>query len=146
MVITSFRDFLNPKYRETGLLEPAMAPAVACENSLTASIIKAGQQLAEQDGNFRPLRTGNYCGFSGPSYETLAEIAMARRLKVDAVGMSTVPELQAAASTGTTAAALSVITNVWSDDKPMGGHEEVLEASKHASLRLDRLFRYLLQN
>jgi purine-nucleoside phosphorylase len=146
MVITAFRDLLNPKYRDTGLLEAAMAPAVASENALTASIIKAGQHLASQDKEFRSLRTGTYCGFSGPSYETLAEIEMARRLKIDAVGMSTVPELQAAAGTGTVAAALSVITNVWSDDKPMGGHEEVLEASKHASRRLDQLFRYLLQN
>ena len=69
---------------------------------------------------------------------------MLRRLKADAVGMSTVPELLSCDGTGTTAAAISVITNVWSADVEMGGHEEVLEASKGASQRLDKLFRAVL--
>jgi purine-nucleoside phosphorylase len=68
---------------------------------------------------------------------------MLRRLKCDAVGMSTVPELITAAGTNTQAAAISVITNVW-NDQPMGGHQEVLEASHAASRRLDKLFHAVL--
>jgi purine nucleoside phosphorylase len=55
--------------------------------------------------------------------------------------MSTVPELQTVAGTNTQAAAISVVTNVWSPDEVMGGHEEVLEAAREASERLDKLFR-----
>jgi len=74
----------------------------------------------------------------------MAEIEMLRRLKGDAVGMSTVPELLAVEGSNTMPAAVSVVTNVWRDDEPMGGHEEVLEASKQASQRLDQLFRRIL--
>ena len=77
----------------------------------------------------------------GPNYETLAEIDLLKYLKCDAVGMSTVPEILACKGTGTTAAAISVITNVWSPDELIGGHEEVLHAAKEASERLDKLFR-----
>lgn len=93
---------------------------------------------------FRALRQGVYVAVLGPNYETLSEIEMFRRLKCDAVGMSTVPELITARGTATIAAAVSVITNVWRDDVLMGGHQEVLEASQKASLRLDRLFRAVL--
>ena len=55
----------------------------------------------------------------------------------DAVGMSTVPELQTVNGTKTEAAAVSVITNVWTDDVVL----EVLRAAKEASERLDLLLR-----
>ncbi len=144
MVLTGFRDFINPKWREAGLLGAVMGEGQDCRNALTERIIKAGENLARTDSDFRPLRTGTYSAFTGPSYETLAEIEMARRLKCDAVGMSTVPELLTVEGSKVATAAISVITNVWSDNKPMGGHEEVLEESRHASRRLDQLFRYLL--
>lgn len=58
-----------------------------------------------------PLGQGVYMWFSGPSFETPAEIRMARILGADAVGMSTVPEVILARFFGLRVAAASVITN-----------------------------------
>nr|WP_316651415.1 purine-nucleoside phosphorylase [uncultured Gellertiella sp.] len=58
-----------------------------------------------------PLHQGVYMWFSGPSFETPAEIRMARILGADAVGMSTVPEVILARFLGLRVAAASVITN-----------------------------------
>lgn len=57
------------------------------------------------------LHHGVYMWFSGPSFETPAEIRMARLLGGDAVGMSTVPEVILARFLGLEVAAASVITN-----------------------------------
>lgn len=58
------------------------------------------------------LPQGVYCWFSGPSFETPAEIRAARTLGADAVGMSTVPEIILARFLGLRAAAISVVTNM----------------------------------
>ncbi len=58
-----------------------------------------------------PLARGVYMWFSGPSFETPAEIRMARILGADAVGMSTVPEVILARFFGLKVAAASVVTN-----------------------------------
>ncbi|WP_336486372.1 purine-nucleoside phosphorylase [Methylobacterium nigriterrae] len=57
------------------------------------------------------LHEGVYAWFSGPSFETPAEIRMAGRLGADLVGMSTVPEAILARFFGLPVAALSVVTN-----------------------------------
>ncbi len=146
MVLTGYRDHLNPELKETGLLPAIAKPATDCRNRLTEKLLSVGEVLAitQSPAESRPLRQGVYAGLLGPTYETMAEIEMLRKLKADAVGMSTVPEMLCCDGTNTTACAVSVITNVWRPDEAMGGHEEVLEASKNASKRLDRLFRAML--
>jgi purine-nucleoside phosphorylase len=57
------------------------------------------------------LHKGVYMWFSGPSFETPAEIRMARAMGANAVGMSTVPEVIIARFLGLRVAACSVITN-----------------------------------
>lgn len=142
MVVTHYRDHLNPKLKaERGLLDQLRMGPESCENAFSKHIQQVGKQL-ESEG-LRPLQAGCYAALLGPSYETLAEVEMLRRMKADAVGMSTVPELLTAKGTGTEAAAISVITNVW-NDQPMGGHEEVLEASREASQRLNTLLKHLV--
>jgi len=59
-----------------------------------------------------PLHKGVYMWFSGPSFETPAEIRMARIVGANAVGMSTVPEVILARFLGLRVAACSVITNL----------------------------------
>ena len=58
------------------------------------------------------LKEGIYIWFMGPSYETPAEIRMARLLGADAIGMSTVPETILAVHAGLKVLALSVISNL----------------------------------
>ena len=57
------------------------------------------------------LRRGVYAGLMGPSFETPAEIRMARTLGADLVGMSTVPEVIVACAMGMEAAVLSCVAN-----------------------------------
>ena len=141
MLLKGYRDHLNPQWQESGLIPALMLPPTDCQNDLTRDLWKVGEQLASKDSSFRPLRTGVYAALLGPTYETLAEIEMLRRLGADAVGMSTVPELDTVIGTETKAAAISVVTNVWSAESAIEGHEEVLREAKAASERLDKLFR-----
>jgi purine-nucleoside phosphorylase len=59
-----------------------------------------------------PLKEGVYLATSGPNFETPAEIRMMRSLGADAVGMSTVPEVLAAAHMGLPVLAFSLISNL----------------------------------
>jgi len=59
-----------------------------------------------------PLINGVYAWYSGPSFETPAEIRAIRTLGADAVGMSTVPEVILARFLGLRVAAVSTITNM----------------------------------
>ena len=59
-----------------------------------------------------PLAEGVYAWFSGPTFETPAEIRAIRMLGADAVGMSTVPETILARRAGLPVVAVSVITNL----------------------------------
>jgi purine-nucleoside phosphorylase len=144
MVVTGYRDHLNPCLKESGQLPALKEPATDCQNALTKELLVFGERLAAAKNGFRPLQKGVYAAVLGPNYETMAEIEMLRRLNADAVGMSTVPELKTACLSDTMSAAISVITNVWREDVPIRGHEEVLAECNAASQRLDLLLRTVL--
>lgn len=86
------------------------------------------------------LERGVYAAVLGPAYETAAEIRMLARLGADVVGMSTVPEVIAAAACGLRCAVLSLVTN-----KATGlatgslSHEEVLDVGRAAGARVKDL-------
>lgn len=77
------------------------------------------------------LQNGVYAWWSGPTYETPAEVRMIRTLGADAVGMSTVPEAIIARHSGIETVGISCLTNMACGilDQPLG-HEEVIETAE----------------
>jgi purine-nucleoside phosphorylase len=87
-----------------------------------------------------PLRRGVYVCVSGPSYETTAELQFLRTVGVDAVGMSTAPEVTVARHSGMTVLGISGISNKANlDGETKTTHEEVLEAGEVITPRLKAL-------
>ncbi len=86
------------------------------------------------------LPEGVYMWFSGPHYETAAEVRAARMLGANAVGMSTVPEVILARQAGLRVAALSIITNLATGvaEAPLT-HAVVMENAAGAATTVQRL-------
>ncbi len=86
------------------------------------------------------VREGVYCGLTGPSYETPAEIRMLRILGGDAVGMSTVPEVITARHIGLEVLGISCISNMAAGilEQPLN-HEEVIETTERVKAQFLQL-------
>ena len=114
-------DALGPRFPDMSTVYPEALRARAHE-----AASRAGTALKE----------GVYAWFTGPSYETPAEVQMAKRLGADLVGMSTVPEAIAARHMGADVIGISVVTNFAAGiiDQPLS-HDEVTET---AALARDR--------
>ncbi|TGD98573.1 purine-nucleoside phosphorylase [Methylobacterium nonmethylotrophicum] len=95
---------MNPLYGE-----PSDARFVPMVDAYDPALRAASRAAAAASGI--ALHEGVYAWFSGPSFETPAEIRMARTLGADLVGMSTVPEVILARFFGLRVAALSLVTN-----------------------------------
>ena len=93
------------------------------------------------------VREGVYMWFLGPSYETPAEIRMARNMGADAVGMSTVPEILVAVHCGMRVLAVSCLTNMAAGilDQPLN-HEEVMETADRVKRDFSGLIRHTVRN
>jgi purine-nucleoside phosphorylase len=100
---------------------------------------KALRDLARELSGKR-LAEGVYCAFTGPSFETPAEVRMARLLGADLVGMSTVPEAIAARFLGMRVLGISCVTNLAAGmtESPLS-HAEVIETGKKAEAELRSL-------
>ncbi len=86
------------------------------------------------------LEEGVYMMFSGPCFETPAEIRAARVLGASAVGMSTVPEAIAAAHCGMEALGLSLITNLAAGIlKQKLTHEEVQQTAAETAVTFSKV-------
>ncbi|HSI05775.1 MAG: purine-nucleoside phosphorylase [Myxococcota bacterium] len=80
---------------------------------MTEAYSKAASDKLREAAKFANVtpREGVYAFWTGPCYETPAEIRMLRTLGADAVGMSTVPEVIVARHAGLTVCGVSIITN-----------------------------------
>jgi purine-nucleoside phosphorylase len=86
------------------------------------------------------LDEGVYAQFTGPHYETPAEVQYARRIGADLVGMSTALEAIAARHAGLEVFGISLVTNLAAgiSATPLS-HQEVIEAGQAAGPRISRL-------
>ena len=94
-----------------------------------------------------PLPEGVYAWYSGPSFETPAEIRAIRTLGGDAVGMSTVPEVILARFLGLRVAAISTITNMAAglSDEPIS-HAHTKAMAPLGATKLEQVLRHFLRN
>ena len=93
------------------------------------------------------LKEGTYFYYTGPSYETKAEIVAFKTLGADVCGMSTVPEVIVANYLGMEVLGISCITNMATGiSKTKHTHEEVLEVAAKSSRNLVRLVEELIKN
>lgn len=120
-----------------GVRFPDMSEAYAKE------LIRKAEKTAEKLGI--SCKKGVYAIFSGPCYETAAEIRAYERLGADAIGMSTVPETIAANYLGMRVLGIACITNMATGiAKTKHSHEEVMRIAGESSEKLCSWVRQLL--
>ena len=92
------------------------------------------------------LQKGVYIALTGPSYETPAEVRMARILGADAVGMSTVPEAVTASWAGMNVIGLSCICNSAAGVSTVGlSHADVIKAAGEAKDKFIKLVKEIIK-
>lgn len=133
---------LNPLYGpnldELGPRFPDMSQAY------NRQYLQLARDVARETGI--QLREGVYIFLSGPSFETPADLRFLRGIGVDAVGMSTVPEVTVAYHGGMRVIGVSGISNKANlDGNTPTTHEEVLEAGKVIVPKLITLLRGVLK-
>ncbi len=93
------------------------------------------------------LMEGVYAWYSGPSFETPAEIRAIRTLGADAVGMSTVPEVILARFLGLRVAAVSTITNKAAGlSEEQISHEHTKAMAPLGAAKLEKILRRMLRS
>lgn len=135
MLITDYINMLgnNPLIGENderfGVRFPDMSEAYSMELRNNASAI--AQKLGIE------YKEGVYALFSGPCYETAAEIRAFACMGADAVGMSTVPETIAANYLGMRVLGIACITNMATGiATKKHTHEQVVRVANEASQKL----------
>ena len=92
------------------------------------------------------LQKGVYMAFTGPSYETPAEVKMARVIGADAVGMSTVPEAVTASWAKMNVIGISCICNSAAGVSTVGlSHEDVINAANSAKDKFKKLVKEIIK-
>lgn len=130
---------IGPNDPEVGPRFPDMSEAY------TRSLVKLAEEIAMKEGI--PVRKGIFTAVTGPNYETIAEIKFLRIIGVDAVGMSTVPEVLVARHAGLKVLGISCITDVVHTDEGVTpvSHEEVLAVANRVKPRFIRLMRSIVR-
>lgn len=114
-------------------------------NAYNKDFLSIAKKSAENNGI--SIQEGAYMMFTGPNYETPAEIRMSRVLGGDAVGMSTVPEVMAANHSGMKVLGISCITNMAAGilDQPLN-HHEVMDTAEKVKTKFITLVKEIIKN
>lgn len=92
------------------------------------------------------LKEGTYVQFTGPAYESPQEVAMARTLGGDAVGMSTACEAVAANHMGMRIVGISCISNLACGISPVPlSHKEVQETADRVAEKFQALVTKIIE-
>ena len=113
-------------------------------NAYNKDLIKKAKDIAKSLNI--SVQEGVYAMFSGPNYETPAEIRMARIIGADAVGMSTVPEVIVANHCGMKVLGISCATNMAAGilAQPLN-HLEVMETSEKVKEKFINLMTNIIR-
>lgn len=129
---------MGPNIDELGPRFPDMSQAY------DRQLMEIARQVATKEDI--TLRQGVYCALSGPSFEGPADLRFLRLAGTDAVGMSTVPEVIVARHGGLRVMGLSGISNKANlDGSAVTTHEEVIEAGKIITPKMERIIRGVLR-
>ena len=132
--ISSFvqNPLIGENIEELGIRFPDMSTVYDKELQKVLKEVASGYEI--------PMKEGVYVQFTGPSFESPAEIRMVRTLGGDAVGMSTVVEAIVANHMGMRVCGISCISNLAAgmSDNPLT-HEEVQEAADIAAPKFTKL-------
>lgn len=147
MLITDHVNFLGmmghnplmgPNYDEIGPRFPDMSQPYDRALSELARGVAKEEKIT--------LREGVYAGLSGPSFEGPADLRFLRLAGADSVGMSTVPEVIVARHGGMRVLGFSGISNKANlDGSTVTTHEEVIEAGKVITPKMEKLIRGVLR-
>ena len=130
---------MGPNIDELGPRFPDMSQAY------DRQLMDLARQVASNE--HIPLREGIYCALSGPSFEGPADLRFLRGVGVDAVGMSTVPEVIVARHGGIRVLGLSGISNKANlDGSTVTTHEEVIEAGTVITPKMEKIIRGVLHS
>lgn len=139
MGMTGANPLMGPNIDELGPRFPDMSQAY------DRDLMVLAQKVAGE--NNITLREGVYCGLSGPSFESPADLRFLRMAGADAVGMSTVPEVIVARHGGLRVLGLSGISNKANlDGSTITTHKEVMEAGKIITPKIETIIRGVLRS
>ena len=144
--IVILKDQINmmPEHPLRGKNDERLGPRfVNMSEPFSRKMIGKAKEIAGNSGI--AVHDGVYLGLQGPTFETLAEYGMVKRLGADCVGMSTVPEVIVARHMELETFGISVITDMGNAESiETISHAEVLEAAKAAEPHVRELIRELI--
>jgi len=137
MGMSGLNPLMGPNLDEIGTRFPDMS------QPYDKAYCDLARQIAVKSGLV--LREGIYAGLSGPSFESPADLRFLRMAGADAVGMSTVPEVIVARHGNMRVLGLSGVSNKANlDGSTVTTHEEVMEAGKVITPKIEKIVRAIL--
>jgi purine-nucleoside phosphorylase len=137
--MTGQNPLMGPNYDEIGPRFPDMSQIYDRRLADAARAVAVKEKLA--------LHEGVYAGLSGPSFEGPADLRFLRLAGADSVGMSTVPEAIVARHGSMRVLGFSGISNKANlDGSTVTTHEEVIEAGKLITPKIEKLIRGVLRD